>query len=265
MSAIFSSGCLFDKIEPIVIERGLNSRSGINSRSSFNPQFEYERINDVDFISATVFTLNGCVVVEDIVPLNTLPLIKNIKNDDICVSVCKAEFCLILSLLCLFSRFFWKSGSPYISPCDYDNLDILVPDKKTTIPCTSTCDERNMRNVFGRNCTTEPETTSSNTTNPDTTNPDTTNPNSKPCEQQEVLKSAFDVQEYIEDLKEKIHPCAVLTCNDKIITDLQCYLKAYKECAEDIFSTRTSAYNEYCNQPRANRNLYKLLTRGVDF
>lgn len=227
MSAIFSSGQLYDKV-------------------ARNPQFYYPRINNVDFISATVFTIHGRVIVDEIVPLSTLPIYGSIKKEGLCISICKSEFCLILALICLFSRFFWKSGVPYLNICDADALNALLPGSDN---------EWVLSGNFPPGTTTEPPGS-----------PAPSEPGDPcECDDNPPIESEFDDQQYVKFLKEFVHKGAVLTCNEKIITDLQCYLVAYKNDIRDIFNRRASFHDECSNQPHVNKYLYRMLTRNMDF
>jgi hypothetical protein len=277
-----------------------NSDHLLKTRDS-GPRFQYGRFNHKDMQSLTRLAVDGIPLdMTKIVPPKTIP---HYLPEDSGLSINKAVFCTIITALCGISRFLWNSNAPCLRLCDLDDdtcettcdnsyscepLSPLPRECITTAPATTkhpdddcgidvcgiddcginintfkfdqniNSSNRAVREDF-REKIQKMHTNKNMNRNKMTTRA----PRDHHVDNCSASDDLFSIEPMIQFLEANTY-ASVKTCNGKILSYLQVYVSAFADYERTLFNTRaTASWKIVTPKPPANRDLYKMLTRGL--
>ncbi len=277
MSMLFPSGALCTGVEDF---REVGVRN------------DYSRINEKDMQSITRMSVDGLPIDETkIVPPKSIPHYYP-HDDPICIN--KATFCTIITTLCGISRFLWNSDSPCLRLCDlneerggYDMANMFSSATSrpgistetintgftgdntytTTInPLDTNETIKNNGNVV-RALRYDNNISNSNRAIREYTNGDQIirDGNIPPeVENAPISQDLAFIGPMIKFLQENTY-ASVITENGKIFTFFQIYVEAFADYERSTYNNRVALNRQMARPPQVNRNLYSMLTRGMNF
>jgi hypothetical protein len=229
----------------------------------FGPRFNFPRMNDQDLQSITRMAIDGIPLdMSKVVPPTSIPKYYP-ENDPI--SINKALYCAIITSLCGISRFLWNSNSPCLRLCDFSDTGAFDPDViydvppeyTTTMPTTTTNISMKHKNKNIPNA--NKAVRNKNISTAKASSREYTEVDNQPDPQ-----DLFSIQPMIKFLQDNTYS-SVLTENDKVFTYLQCYLSAYAIDIRTIYNSSVQAKRSINKPSKTSKNLYSMLTRGVNF
>jgi hypothetical protein len=295
MEELLKSRC-FATIMAILFPSGsFHSAPESSSAREFGPRFTYPRLNDKDMQSITRFAIDGVPLdMTKVIPSSSIP--NYIPDNPITIN--KALFCTIITALCGISRFLWNSNSPCLRLCDLNDdgafdPDVIweAPDGSTTNPTTEEPCNRAVDTVSNVNINVPPSNRAVrelgnrekhrnvdlNKKYKKFNQKSSRSAQSARCtvgcngsvvppehDNQPDAEDFFSIQPMIQFLQENTY-ASVVTENNKILTFFQIYVCAFAEYERTTFNSRVSATRTFARQAPTNRNLYNMLTRGMEF
>lgn len=231
----------------------------------FNPLFEAERINEIDFQSLNHLSIFGTFLENRIIPTLSVPAFPT--NPPQTITINKIFFCDIYNSHVGISNMLWDSGAPFITKLLFENQGLYDPDIVFTLPTT-----------------TQTPTTSSGTTTilptttvaPTTAAPTTIVTTETTIEETTITSTnspvppgpgnVFINQPGIKELLEKKVRCVFTLNNDgRVICPLCDYIKAYANYIRTQYNTVAIPYEQPREIRQVKRNVFNMVTSGIKY
>lgn len=216
----------------------------IHESRAFDPKFEAQRINTLDFQSLIMLSIYGSVQVDRILPTQSVPEPFGSSSNPITIN--KVFFCDIYNYQSTISNMFWDSGAPFLIMVYCEDQALYDPDHEFTI-------------------TTLQPTTSAPTTNAPTTVGPTTSTSTSTTKP--LPTDVFDSQQGIQFLLTHKHRCVfTLNGDGRVICPLDDYIKAYANYIIKNYNIIAAPYEQTAPVTlAANRNIFNLVTRDIKY
>jgi hypothetical protein len=241
---------------------------------NFDPLFESQRENVIDFQSLMHLSLFGDVDGGRIIPTMSVPEYFGSNPDPITIN--KVFFCDIYNSQASISNLFWDSGAPFITKLLFRDQAIYDPAEEFVLPTTEPTTTVGLTTTAGPTTTAEPTTTggptttgSTTTAGPTTTGPTTTGSTTTAgptTTGPAVYDDVFTMQQGIMDLIEHKTKCVFTLNNDgNVICPIDHFIKAYADYIRTEYNSIATPYEQPREIRPANRNVFNMLTRDIKF
>lgn len=278
MESLLKSRCFAIVMAMLFPSGTFHSAPNSSSARDFGPRFNYDRVNDKDFQSITRLAIDGIPLdMSKVVPSTSIP--NYVPHDDP-ISINKAVFCTLITAICGISRFLWNSNSPCLRLCDLNDEGAFDPDVPYEIPpeYTTTMEpvpilklnnKVNGNNRAVRSGKSNAQSKIQSKTQTQSKAQPKTLGDVETVVPPEVDKAPdaqdlFSIEPLIKFLQENTY-ASVNTENGKIYTYLQAYVSAFATYIRTTYNDRANALSAIAKPAPVNRNLYSMLTRGMQF
>lgn len=229
---------------------------------NFNPLFEAERVNELDFQSLNHLSIFGTYVQGRTIPTYSVP---GFDPPQI-TTINKIFFCDIYNSHVGISNMLWDSGAPFIIKLFFEDQGLFDPEIEFVLP-TTTEPGTTVPGTTGAP-TTAPPTTDAPTTSGGTTVEPTTTVATTTTTQQPPLGSdgIFMSQPGIMELIERKYRCVYTLNNDnRVICPLDDYIKAYADYIRVGYNMTAAPFEQPREVRQTRRNVFNMVTSGVRF
>ena len=224
---------------------------------NFNPLFESERVNELDYLSLNHLSIFGTYDQGRTIPTYSVSGAIPPQN----VTINKIFFCDIYNSQAGISNMLWDSGAPFINKLFFEDQGLFDPEIDFVISTTQA-------GTTTEATTTEATTTDAPTTVAGTTEATTSTSTSTSTTQKPVLGSegVFMSQPGIEELIERKVRCVFTLNNDgRVICPLDDYIKAYADYIRTQYNTSAAQYEQPREIRQTRRNVFNMVTSGIRF
>ena len=224
---------------------------------NFNPLFESERVNELDYLSLNHLSIFGTYDQGRTIPTYSVSGAIPPQN----VTINKIFFCDIYNSQAGISNMLWDSGAPFINKLFFEDQGLFDPEIDFVISTTQA-------GTTTEATTTEATTTDAPTTVAGTTEATTSTSTSTSTTQKPVFGSegVFMSQPGIEELIERKVRCVFTLNNDgRVICPLDDYIKAYADYIRTQYNTSAAQFEQPREIRQTRRNVFNMVTSGIRF
>lgn len=217
---------------------------------TFDPLYESDRDNVIDFQSLMHLSIYADVNIDAITPPKSIPFYLGSSADPITIN--KVLFADVYNMQATISNFFWCSDAPFLTNLTFEDQALFDPYTEFMYPTTTESPTTTSAPTTSVPTTTTSGTTTSTTST--TVEPTTTD-----------VQDQFTMQQGIEVLLAHKQKCVyVFNSDQKIICPLEKYIEGYARYIIQHYNTIAAIYETPRECIPTNRNIYDQIARVIN-